>query len=375
MNESAHRPEHCVWELTLRCNMRCLHCGSAAGTARRDELGLPEALDVADQLLDLGCRHVTLIGGEVFLYDGWQRVARRIVDSGGRVNIITNGWLMGDEQIRQIREAKLDNVGISVDGMEESHNRIRGVRSSFRRVLAAFDRLRAEGLSIGVVTSLLDFNVGDLRAMYDLFVERGVGVWQIQIANAMGNLADGRPLLLSPEKLPDVTRFIAERRSEGKLTVYAGDDVGYYDQHEPIIRSAPGEFSIWQGCQAGLKVVGVDSVGNVKGCESLYDDRFIEGNLRTETLAEIWRKPDAFAYNRRFDPSCLQGRCAECDMAGLCRAGCRGTCYFTTGSLYENPYCCYPAAPAHAATTTYAANAATARPPSRAQLAAGAQAT
>ena len=69
-------PEVCVWELTLRCNMRCLHCGSAAGKARADELTVRECLGVADQLLDLGCRQTTFIGGEVLLYRGWERVAR-----------------------------------------------------------------------------------------------------------------------------------------------------------------------------------------------------------------------------------------------------------------------------------------------------------
>ena len=66
-------PETCVWELTLKCNMRCIHCGSKAGKKRADELSVTECLAVADDLLRLGCKYVTFIGGEIFLYQGWEK--------------------------------------------------------------------------------------------------------------------------------------------------------------------------------------------------------------------------------------------------------------------------------------------------------------
>ena len=345
MEPSDYKPEHCVWELTLRCNMRCLHCGSIAGKARESELTVEECLDVADQLLALGNRVTTLIGGEAFLYQGWEQVGRRLTDGGAAVNLITNGFLMGDEQIEQIRHAGLVNAGVSLDGMEENHNRIRNVDTSFRRALAAMDRLRAEGVSVGVVSSLLDFNVPDLPEMYELLASRQVAVWQIQIANAMGNIAGANDLLLDPAKVPRITRFISEKRAEGRMAVYAGDDIGYYDEHEVFLRSPPGAVAVWQGCQAGIRAVGIDSVGHVKGCSSLYDDFFIEGSLREESLAAIWRKEGNFAYNRQFDASQLTGRCKGCDRGELCRGGCRGSSYFNAGAPFENPYCCYPGRP------------------------------
>jgi radical SAM protein with 4Fe4S-binding SPASM domain len=322
--------------------MRCLHCGSAAGSPRSNELSVEECLRVAGELTALGCRHVTLIGGEVFLFEGWEKIARRLSDGGITVNIITNGFLMADRQIEQIRHARLSNVGISLDGTEENHNRIRRVPGSFRRALAAMERLRSEGISIGAVTSLLSFNLGDLEEMHGLLAEHGVEVWQLQIGTAMGNLADGRPLLLPPEEVPKITNFIIDKLCERKIQVYAGDDIGYYDENEPCLRSPLGVIALWEGCQAGLRVVGIDSAGNVKGCESLCSDYFIEGNLRQESLSQIWNKEGAFAYNRRFDPAMLTGPCAGCDKGPVCRGGCRGMCYFTTGKLYENPYCCYP---------------------------------
>jgi radical SAM protein with 4Fe4S-binding SPASM domain len=321
--------------------MTCLHCGSAAGKKRRDELSPDECLRVAVELLALGCQSITLIGGEVFLYRGWEWIARRLSDGGARVNIITNGFLMGDEQIEQIKRARLVNVGISLDGMERNHNRIRGVRTSFRRVIKAFQRLNREDIPIGVVTTLLDFNVADLEPMYELLVTHEIAVWQLQLASGMGNLRDKRGLFLKQGKLPEITRFIKDKANASRLTVVAGDDIGYFDAHEPFLRNAPWKFGHWGGCQAGLSVIGIDSNGAVKGCESLYDPSFIEGNVRTETLAAIWRRPGGFAYNRQFDPARMEDRCILCDKAAECRGGCRGYNYFVTASPFRNAACAY----------------------------------
>lgn len=345
MNASKYMPEFCVWELTLKCNMKCKHCGSMAGKARENELMVDECLDVAEQLVNLGCKQITFIGGEVFLYKGWEKIARKLSDSGLDVNIITNGFLLGDEQISQIKYAKLANVGISLDGMEDNHNNMRNVSNSFEKVMKAFDILNKAGIPLAVVTSLVNSNFGDLRSMYNLLAEKDVKIWQIQIVTPMGNMADKKDVLLNPAKVPLITKFIREKRNEQKIRIYAGDDIGYFDENELYLRNKPGTLCAWSGCQAGLRVVGIDSIGNVKGCESLYSDEFIEGNLREESLSEIWFKKDNFAYNRNFDISMLTGSCKDCDKGTICRGGCRGSCYFTTDSKFENPYCCYPGKP------------------------------
>jgi radical SAM protein with 4Fe4S-binding SPASM domain len=71
----------------------------------------------------------------------------------------------------------------------------------------------------------------------------------------------------------------------------------------------------------------------------MYDERFIEGNLREKSLREIWEDPDAFAYNRRFTTDQLTGKCASCPRGDVCAGGCRSYNYFTTGKLYENCLC------------------------------------
>lgn len=350
MPSTEYVPEYAVWELTLRCNMRCLHCGSVAGKARKNELSIEECFRVADELLGLGCRQIAFIGGEIFFYRGWEKVARRMSDGGALVNIITNAYSLGDEEIAQIKEANLSNVGISLDGMEKNHDLIRGKKGAYQRVLSAFKRLNQAGIPIAVVTSLLDFNVADLEQIHDLLAAHPVEIWQLQIVTGMGNMAGRQEYLLHPARIGEITNFIREKRRAGALRVYAGDDIGYFDENEVYLRSRPGTISVWNGCQAGMRVVGIDSAGNVKGCESIYSDKFIEGNLREESLTDIWTKEGNFAYNRNFEVSMLTGACASCDKGSICRGGCRGSSYFSSGSLFESRYCSYPGRPGCSAT-------------------------
>jgi MoaA/NifB/PqqE/SkfB family radical SAM enzyme len=118
-----------------------LPCGTRKGQ-RTDGGGVPP---IVDQLSELGCRHITFIGGEVFLYHDWDRVAARASESGMEVNIATNGAMMGDREIAQIRRAGLRNVGLSLDGLENTHDRIRNVKGAFGKVLLALESSRGSG--------------------------------------------------------------------------------------------------------------------------------------------------------------------------------------------------------------------------------------
>lgn len=327
------------WELTLKCTLNCVHCGSRAGKARPNELCLDECYRVADQLVSLGCKNLTLIGGEVFLFKGWEKLAAYLTDNGLVVNIVTNGYILGELEIDKIRQAGLFNVGISMDGMETNHNQIRGRGDAFQRLKNSLDLLRQHGIATGVITTLMQSNFNDLEAMYTFLIKRGVQVWQLQLASPMGNLADQEDVTLSPLQVKQVIEFIRGKSREREMIVLAADSIGYFDDNETYIRGNSSPICYWGGCSAGISSVFIDSIGNVKGCGALYDDIFIEGNLRERSLGEIWNDPGGFAYNRKFSPDQLTGRCKGCGAGDLCRGGCRSSNYFTTGSLFSNAYC------------------------------------
>jgi radical SAM protein with 4Fe4S-binding SPASM domain len=339
MDKNKYIPLICVWELTLKCNMNCIHCGSQAGQKRENELSVKEALVIADELIMLGCKEISFIGGEVFLYDRWETIARKLSDNGISVNIITNGFFFGDKQLQEVQYAHVTNIALSIDGMENNHNKIRNNSKSFKHLTQTIDRLNKENISIGVNTTLMNNNFEDVEELYHFNIENNIKMWQLQLANPMGNWQTHKEHQLGTTQIRELTRFIKQKRDENKIKIYTGDNIGYYDDNEKYIRGLPGDTNYWSGCQAGLTVVGIDSIGNVKGCESLYDDLFIEGNLRKETLSEIWFNKDNFAYNRKFTPDMLSGKCSKCEMGVFCRAGCRGACYFNNGKLFENAYC------------------------------------
>ncbi len=124
----------CVWELTLRCNLRCLHCGATAGQVRSDELSTAEALRVADGLAALPAGEVTLMGGELFLRADWLAVAERLRSGGVGLVVFTNGTLLTPERIAQLRALAPRTIGTSLDGGSAAvHDAIRGAPARSRR--------------------------------------------------------------------------------------------------------------------------------------------------------------------------------------------------------------------------------------------------
>lgn len=341
------KPRIAVWELTLRCNLSCRHCGSRAGKARGDELSLDEALQLVDDLADLGCRMLTLSGGEPLMYENWPLLAERAIERGLTVGMISNGILWNDAHAEQAKRLGLNTVAFSLDGFKESHEYQRRVPGQWQQVLDAVDSCVAHGIRSTIVTTLNRRNMSELEALRELLRAHGVTSWQVQFATPGGNMADNRGLLMEPEDLLDVIPRIAKMCADQALPkVYTGHNVGYYGEHEEALRSNAKLLPVWTGCTAGCSVIGIESNGNIKGCLSLPsamngEDRFVEGNVRQKRLADIWNQPHAFPYNREFATDMLGGFCRTCDYAEVCRGGCTWTTFAEHGPVRDNPYCYY----------------------------------
>lgn len=331
-----YRLRSCVWEITLACCFSCKYCGSRAGKARENELSTAECLDVARQLADLGCRRVSLIGGEVFMRPDWKAIASALTDRGIRVNIITNGFLFSEKLLNDLSEINIESVSVSLDGTETVHDKYR-VTGSYRRAVNAIDALTSHGILTSVITTLNADNVATLEALYAELKRYPVVAWQLQACSPMGNAArTGVDVHFDPNR---VICFVRENGPTAPFAIGIADNIGYYTEDEPFIRGDRKGNRCFPGCGAGLSVIGIDSVGNVRGCESMYDERFTEGNLRETSLRDTWESPTAFAYNRGFDKSMLTGRCAACAYGAYCAGGCRSYNFFSHGKLYEHPNC------------------------------------
>jgi radical SAM protein with 4Fe4S-binding SPASM domain len=324
--DRAVRPINAIWELTLRCDLTCRHCSSRAGRARPDELTTAEALDVVRQMADLGVLEVTLIGGEAYLHEGWPDVVREIRARGMECTMVTGGRGMTRERARIAKEAGLMSVSVSIDGLEATHDSLRGVVGSHASALAAMDNLRGEGVQVTANTQIGRRNKRELEGIFDLIAARGAHSWQLQITVAAGRVVDDPTLLLEPfhliEVMPAVAR-IKPRADAIDLRIWPANNLGYYGPYETLLRGdLPGGRK--GACGAGRTLLGIEANGAVKGCPSLPTAAYTGGNLRDDRLVDVWERAEPLRFTRNHRLPELWGYCATCYYADDCLGGCRG---------------------------------------------------
>lgn len=332
-------PLACVYEVTLACDARCVHCGSDAGSARSDELATAEAMTLFDDLAASGCESVTLSGGEPLLRGDWPALVEGIRASGMRAEMISNG-LGAARQADAIARAGFFAVTFSVDGPPEVHDALRGIPGALDRLREGARALLERGVRLGAATQVNRLNLPLLDETHDLLVEIGFTGWQVQLTMPHGR-ASGRKddLCIAPGDLVCLERTLLSIKARTGMFVQAADNIGYMSRSEPLLRSdGHGGGSCYGGCQAGMKVVGITSSGTVRGCLSL-PAVFDEGNLRERSFADIWGDPNAFAYNRRFDAGSMDGECRGCVYGHICRGGCPSMAFAARASIGSNPYC------------------------------------
>ncbi|MCB9751966.1 MAG: radical SAM protein [Myxococcales bacterium] len=336
-------PAYVVWELTLRCDQPCRHCGSRAGAARPDELRGREALEVVEQLAAMGAREVILIGGEAYLHDDFLPIVRALKGAGVRVGLTTGGRGITRALADEMAAAGLHLASVSVDGLQPAHDLIRKAPGSFDGAIAALAHLRAAGLAVGANTHINRVNAPDLEALYELLRDAGVRSWQVQITAALGRAADRPAMLLQPYDLVTVAPRVAalkRRAFKDGMILMPGNNLGYFGPEEALLRSLhEGGGDHWQGCQAGRLVLGIESDGAVKGCPSLQTAAYVGGNLRERTLREIWTDAPELAFTRARTTEDLWGYCKTCPFAQVCLGGCSFTAHALFGRPGNNPYC------------------------------------
>ncbi len=331
-----YKLRRCVWEITLACCFNCRYCGSRAGQARENELDTDECLKVADELIKLGCIRVSLIGGEVFMRRDWKEIVMRLTRGGVAVNIITNGYLFNEKILDVLRSSGIESISVSLDGTREIHDKYRQP-GSFERVSDSVSALTGAGIPTSIITTLHSRNAGQLDKLLEIIKQYNIYAWQIQACSPMGKASDGE--FDHRFDFQTVMDFIDKNADKVPFSIGIGDNIGYFTHSEGRLRGNRSGKAFFRGCLAGISAIGIDSAGNVRGCESMYDERFIEGNLREQSLADIWEDPEKFSYNRKFAKELLTGKCAKCTFGEYCAGGCRSYNYFVHGKLYESPYC------------------------------------
>lgn len=347
MPEHYVRTSYAVWEITLKCNLACSHCGSRAGKARTEELSTQEALNLVQQLAEVGIKEVTLIGGEAFLRPDWLEIAQAISQAGMRCSVTSGGFGISLETARRMKEAGIAMVSISVDGLEATHDRLRGRKGSWQSAFRTMSHFREIGLKFGCNTQINRLSAPEFPLIYEHIRDAGACAWQIQLTVPMGRAADNAEILLQPYELLDIypmlVQVVRRAHQERQIWVHAGNNIGYYGPYERFLRGRDDEYGFWQGCGAGLNTLGIEADGAIKGCPSLPTSAYTGGNIRERSLREIIEQAEELRFNLNAGTpegiEHLWGFCKTCEFAELCRGGCNWTAHVFFNRRGNNPYC------------------------------------
>jgi len=335
------RPIIAVWELTLQCDLACRHCGSRAGRSRPDELSTDEALDLVRQMAELGTREVTLIGGEAYLRDDWVTIAKAIRAHGMELTMTTGGRGMSPARAAEAREAGVESASVSVDALEATHDQLRGVKGSWRAAFEAIKNLRAVGIPVSANTQIARPALREIEALLDHLIAAGIHSWQVSMTVPMGRAADEPELILEPFQVIEVMPLIA--RSKRKLAavgkrLWPGNDIGYFGPYETLLRGTMPRGHM-ASCGAGRLTLGIEADGSIKGCPSLPTADYVGGNVRDDSLRDIWERAEALRFTRDRTGDDLWGYCRDCYYGDECRGGCSWTAHVVFGRIGNNPFC------------------------------------
>jgi len=336
---------YAVWELTLQCNLGCVHCGSRAAKARPQELSTAEALDLVRQMQQAGVTEVTLIGGEAYLRAAWLEIVRGIRAAGMSCTLTTGGYGISATTAEKMAEAGVQQVSVSIDGTRETHDWLRGKQGSWEACFATLQHLRQARIPISCNTQINRLSAPELPLIYADIIAAGCRAWQLAMTVPMGRAADRPEILLQPPELLHLFPLLNElaiRAERDGLLFYPGNNIGYYGPYERRLRKMQGAGAIWEGCQAGMNTLGIEANGAIKGCPSLPTSVYVGGNIRERTLKEILETPQLKINAQQSTPqgsAHLWGFCRGCEYAELCRGGCTWTSHVFFGRAGNNPYC------------------------------------
>jgi len=340
-----NKPQIVVWEIISSCNLKCKHCYNGTPNPKNNDLSIEQQLNICDQLKLNNANYVQLSGGEVLLNDNWFKIATRLNELCINAAILTNGVLFDESVMLKIKKSGLKKIGFSLDGLKESHDYIRG-NGTYEKVIAAINLIRKNNLDnkIAINTSINKLNLHELPLLAQELYNNNVSSWSMQLSVPDGNFKLYKEeLMLLPSEMDHLINIVYDIWKKFPMKISLGDCIGHFNKKEIEIRSSGYDFKIHTGgCQAGENSYGIKANGDVVGCISLNDQRYVEGNLLNQSLTEILNNPTAFAWNKEIkDKSQLEGICSICQFGNICKGGCPSLKYDKNYNITENLYCWY----------------------------------
>ena len=300
------------WECTLRCNLRCRHCGSDCKTETgHPDMPLEDFLRVLDSIAkrtDPAQVFVIITGGEPLMRRDIVDCCREIDRRGFPWGMVTNGLAVTPELFASLVAAGMRAMTISLDGLANNHNWMRGNDASFSRVERAIDLLANEKNVVwDIVTCATEHNFDELPALRDFLISKGVPSWRLLDVFPVGRAASQPELLLSDGHLRQLMLFIAETRRQGLIDCAYGCE-GFVGNYEMDVR----DRSFF--CKAGITVGSVLVDGSISACSSIRAD-YHQGNIYEDDFMDVWENRFQLYRDRSW---MKRDGCADCNMFRYC---------------------------------------------------------
>ena len=329
-NKAARRPLRAYFELTYKCNHRCVHCYNAEDKDKK-ELSTEEVFSIIDQLFDMGTIHVSFTGGEIF-------VRRDIMDilvysrrKGIRVTLMTNGSLITEETVDKLIRLGIDKFDISFLGAKkETFDAVTQVEGSFDRVVSAIKMLRQKGIRPHLKTCAMKVNRDEIEKIADLARNLGASFSYSPFIIPKLNLDKGPTYFrISYEESLDIAKRI-RRFPESKAAVRRP---GGRFEKKPIGRIVKKKGREGKGlfkCMAGRNTIFINPYGRIKPCLILPNPSY---DIRRGSARDGWEIMKRFVDNL-IPPK--DWKCFNCELKEWC-SPCPARRYVNSGDLFGCP--------------------------------------
>ncbi len=338
-----------AWEITRRCNLNCVHCRSSSKmeSLAHPDFSLDEAKRVLDDIGSYAQPVIVLSGGEPLLRDDVFEIAAYGTEKGLRMCLATNGTLVTDAICREIKNAGIKMVSLSLDGSTAAvHDNFRNQPGAFDGTLHAAELFRQHEIPFLVNSSFTKRNQEEIPKVYELAKKIGATAWYMFMIVPTGRGHDIMNELISAENYEDILNWHYQmEKEEDELLVRPTCAPHYYrivlqkskEEGENFKRRTL-KFSTGgsKGCLAGQLICLIDVDGEVLPCSYFPKSA---GNIRQQSFKDIWENSELFRELRNF--KIYKGSCGRCEYLNVC-GGCRARSYSMNGDyLAEEPFCNY----------------------------------
>lgn len=342
-----------IWNLIRRCNLTCKHC--YATSADKDfpgELNTSEVFNVMSDLKSFGVPVLILSGGEPLMRSDIFEISHHAKDMGFYVGLSSNGTLINEDNIEDIVNVGYDYVGISIDGLRETHDKFRRKQGSYDAALNGIRLCRDAGIKVGLRYTLTQDNKQDLPALLQLMDDEGVDKFYLSHLNYAGRGNKNRADDLHHETTRTAMDFLFETcwndiiKGKQREFVTGNNDADgvylllwikkYHPEHTEKIKEM---LVNWGGNASGVNIANIDNVANVHPDTMWWD--YTIGNIKSRLFSDIWMDTsDPLMAGLKLESRPVEGRCANCNYLNICGGNSRTRAWQLTGNFWaEDPGC------------------------------------